>query len=96
MGETTAVAHGEGLCAEPASAPVLMQRGHGGNPHDRAASLSSPVGTPKTALPPQDRAASLQTYHDTAKPISSLASDIPFYPSAHHRITPCVDTGLGC
>ncbi|WAN69587.1 hypothetical protein BJP36_36470 [Moorena producens JHB] len=44
MGETTAVAHGEGLCAEPASAPVLMQSLMG--------------GTPKTALPPQDRAAS--------------------------------------
>ncbi len=55
------------LRAEPASAPVLMQRGLGGFPHDRAASLSSPVettavahgGNPRIkALPPQDRAAS--------------------------------------
>ncbi|NEO41741.1 MAG: hypothetical protein F6J90_37630 [Moorea sp. SIOASIH] len=34
MGETTAVAHGEGLCAEPASAPCKPR----GNPQDRAAS----------------------------------------------------------
>ncbi|NEO65248.1 MAG: hypothetical protein F6J98_34600 [Moorea sp. SIO4G2] len=34
MGETTAVAHGEGLCAEPASAPCKPR----GDPQDRAAS----------------------------------------------------------
>ncbi|NEO05906.1 hypothetical protein [Moorena sp. SIO3I8] len=34
MGESTAVAHGEGLCAEPASAPCKPR----GNPQDRAAS----------------------------------------------------------
>ncbi|NEP50188.1 MAG: hypothetical protein F6K65_15790 [Moorea sp. SIO3C2] len=45
MGETTAVAHGEGLCAEPASAPCKPR----GNPQDRAAS-PRPRCLPKTAL----------------------------------------------
>ncbi|NEO95469.1 MAG: hypothetical protein F6K56_36900, partial [Moorea sp. SIO3G5] len=55
MGETTAVAHGEGLCAEPASAPLFApwngSRSWGRPPRPRC--------LPKTALPPQDRAASL-------------------------------------
>ncbi|NEO39563.1 MAG: hypothetical protein F6J90_25815 [Moorea sp. SIOASIH] len=45
----TAVAHGEGLCAEPASAPLFA-------PWKPRQSLMGE--TPKTALPPQDRAAS--------------------------------------
>ncbi|NEO76099.1 hypothetical protein [Moorena sp. SIO4G3] len=89
MGETTAVAHGGDHGSRSWGRP--RQSLMGGTPktalppQDRAAS-PRPRCLPKTALPPQDRAASLQTYHDTAKLISSLASDIPFYPSAHHRI----------
>ncbi|NEO41461.1 MAG: hypothetical protein F6J90_36095 [Moorea sp. SIOASIH] len=41
----TAVAHGEGLCAEPASAPCKPR----GNPQDRAAS-PRPHCLPKTVM----------------------------------------------
>ncbi len=72
------VAHGEGLCAEPASTPVLMQSlmgvppktapvvAHGGSPQDRA-----------TSLPPQDLATSEQAVTETiavqAKPTTTSA-----------------------
>ena len=77
------VAHGEGLCAEPASAPVLMQSLMGETPKtalhrckprgDQRQSLMG--GTPKTALPPQDRATSEQAVPETiavqAKPTTA-------------------------
>ncbi|WAN69345.1 hypothetical protein BJP36_44105 [Moorena producens JHB] len=45
MGGTTAVAHGEGLCADAGSAPCKPR----GNPQDRAAS-PRPRCLPKTVM----------------------------------------------
>ncbi|NEO41037.1 MAG: transposase [Moorea sp. SIOASIH] len=55
------MAHGSvcGTCVRTAVCPVETTAvAHGGNPQDRAAS-PRPRCLPKTALPPQDRAASL-------------------------------------
>ncbi|WP_158517079.1 hypothetical protein [Moorena producens] len=68
MGETTPVAGGTAVA-------------HGGDPQDRAAS-PRPHWLPKTALPPQDRAASLSSPDSYIAPINTkgyIADGFPIY-----------------